>query len=77
MPDAKSIAPPVLLAKIQVTVSFAVTWALRTKSVTSKENDAIAKSPNTAPVTVTSFASSSPSGIEPGSQVSQPFKSAL
>ena len=70
VPDPRSIPPPVLLLRVTVTVFAAVTWADNSKSWTSKEKEALAKSPSAAPVTVISSASSSPSAILPQSFVS-------
>ena len=72
--EPKSIAPPVLFNTTAVTVLEAVTSAVTTRSVESTLKEAIAKSPNAAPVTVTSSASSSPSAMLPKSLVSEPVK---
>ena len=73
-PLPKSIAPPVKLPTITVTVFAEVTVAVIVKSVTSSVWVAITKSPNAAPVTVTSTACSLPSAIEPKSTVVDPSK---
>ena len=65
------------LAKIAVTVSAAVTSALNTKSEISALKLDNTKSPSSAPSTLNSFASSSPSAIEPASQVIEPERISL
>ena len=69
--EPKSTAPPVLFANTAVAVFAAVTATLKTKSATSRDKEAKAKSPKAAPGTVTSTATSSPSAMLAASQVAE------